>query len=136
MPSSTLLHESPRVRDRRREVALWTGVLAGPLVWLTLLEFNYVLSYVACETRQTWFLHVASIVSLILVAAAGVIGWRARTRARREPTDSERPRDPLSPEVAETRAIWMGYVAAATSAFFILVIVATDLPVLVVPPCV
>ncbi len=60
--------------DPRRERALWTGVLAGPIVFLVLLQTNYVLAYVACETRQTWFLHLATAAAVLLVAAAAQAG--------------------------------------------------------------
>lgn len=77
MPSSTSHHGYREAHERWRVFALWTGLLAGPLVWLTLLEWNYVLSYVACETRQTWFLHLAVIASVAIVGAAGFWAWSA-----------------------------------------------------------
>ena len=58
MPSSTLRHGSFDAGGRI--TALWIGVLAGPVAWSALLETNYILSYVACEQRQTWMLHLAA----------------------------------------------------------------------------
>ena len=68
-------------------MSLWLGLLAGPTVWLMLLEFNYVGAYVACETRSTWFLHTATAVAVILVTAAGFFAWRARHAGTLEVTD-------------------------------------------------
>lgn len=132
MRSST---SSPALRDahdRRRVLALWTGILAGPAVWLTLLEANYVLSYVACETRQTWFLHLATLLSIVLVAAAGAWGWRAGHGPRELP---EPLTPPVSPETCDARTRWMAHAGIALSAWFIIVILAMEVPVIVLRTC-
>ena len=132
MPSSTSHHASRDAHDRTRELALWTGVLAGPAVWLTLLEVNYALSYVACETRHTWFLHVATLVSVALVAAAGLWGWSAG----RGPRDLPEPlTPPVSYETSDTRARWMGHASIASSVWFIIVILSMEIPVIVLRTC-
>lgn len=126
MPSSTLrraLHEP------RRVAALAAGVLAGPLVWLTLLEVNYVMTYVACEQRHDWMLHVASAVALALVGLAGLGAWRARTSGPTEaPTANQ-------DETSELRARFLAYGGALMCAWFIIVIIATEIPVIVYQPC-
>ena len=63
MPSSTSRHGSFSRGPRSRR--LWSGLAAGPLAWATLLEINYVLSYVACEQRHTWMLHLATAAALL-----------------------------------------------------------------------
>ena len=133
MPSSTSAREWPDAHDWRRQLALWTGLLAGPLVWLALLETHYVLSYLSCEVRQTWFLHLATIVSLVLVVAAGVGGWRAAAGNRQ---GAAARRDSPDPAAAESRVAWMGYAGAAMSAWFVIVILAMEVPILILPPCV
>ena len=126
MPSSTLRRA---LHDPRRVTALALGVLAGPVVWLTLLEVNYVMTYVACEQRHDWMLHVASLVALILVAAAGVVAWRARTTGPTEvPTVDQ-------DQTSELRARFLAYAGALMSAWFIIVIIATEIPVIVYQPC-
>ena len=132
MASSTSFRGSSEAHERSRVFALWTGVLAGPAVWLTLLEANYVLSHVACEMRQTWFLHVNTIVAVGLVAAAGLWAWRAAHRPR---DWSEPLTAPVSPETCDLRARWMSRVAAVSSAWFILVIIAMEVPAIVLRPC-
>ena len=129
MPSSTSHRAS---HDRGRLAALWTGVLAGPIVWLVLLEVNYVLSYVACETRQRWFLHVTTLVAVVLVAAAGGWAWRARIG---DPLAAEEISGPLTEKTSRQRAAWLAALAAAFSIWFILLILATHVPVLVLRVC-
>jgi hypothetical protein len=116
--------------DRRRELALWTGILAGPIVFLFLLEANYVLAYVACETRQKWFLHLTTAVALGVVAGAGWVAWR-----NGPPDDSQRRSYARTPETTETRARWMAIAAIASCGFFLIVILATEIPVLVHNVC-
>jgi hypothetical protein len=115
-----------------RVFALWTGVLAGPVVWLGLLEANYVMSYVACETRQTWFLHLATAVSVVLVAAAGLWAW---SQGHGPSGLAEPVTDPVSPDTCDSRARWMAYAAAGSSAWFIIVIVAMEVPVIMLRTC-
>jgi hypothetical protein len=111
-------------------MALWIGILAGPVVWLAALEASYVLSYAACESRHTWFLHGSNIFSILLVAAAGWVAWRSGPAPAQES-----PTLPGTPQMRETRARWMSTAGAALSLWFILVILAMEIPVLVLPPC-
>lgn len=113
-------------------LALWTGLLAGPVVMLVLLQVNYVLSYVACETRQTWFLHLATGIAIALVAAAGTWAWRSG----HGPADLPEPfTPPVSAGTCDTRARWMAHAAVACSAWFIIVILAMVIPVVVLETC-
>jgi hypothetical protein len=123
MPSSTLRHESfswgPRL------AALWVGLAAGPLAWAALLETNYVLSYVACEQRRTWMLHLATVVALMLVGVGALTAWWARPRLNGGAASS----------TAEARTRFMAVGGLVLCAAFALVILATEVPVLVLHPC-
>jgi hypothetical protein len=132
MSSSTSPLASRNGKGRGRLLALWTGSLAGPVVMLVLLQTNYVLSYVACETRQTWFLHLATLVAALLVAAAGAWAWQAG-RGPLEEAEVEAP--PLSVATAQARTRWMAWFAVAVSAWFIIVILAMSVPVVVLKTC-
>lgn len=131
MPSSTLRHGSSDTGSRVS--ALWIGVLAGPLVWAALLETNYILSYVACEQRQTWMLHLAVAVALALVAAGAWLSWRAAPPGLSFEREREASTDPV--DTAITRARFMAIGGLALCAWFAIVIVATDIPVMVLQPC-
>ena len=132
MPSSTSPREWREPHDASRELALWCGILAGPLTWLALLETHYVLSYVSCETRQTWFLHLATVASLVIVIGAGVAAWRAGARERRF---DEPQGPPIGRETSDARITWMGYAGVAMSLWFVIVILSMEVPIVVLPPC-
>jgi hypothetical protein len=108
--------------------ALWAGLVAGPLAWAALLEVNYVLSYVSCEHHRTWMLHAATVAALLLTAGAALAASRTW-------------RDTLRRSGAETgangngRAWSMAVGGIAMCLWFVLVIVATEIPVLVLRPC-
>jgi hypothetical protein len=116
-----------------RITALWVGLLAGPLAWAALLETNYVLSYVACEQRQTWMLHLAAVVALAVVAGAAVLIWRAAPDGLSAEREREVSTDPA--ETAIVRARFMAIAGLALCAWFALVILTMEIPVLVLEPC-
>jgi hypothetical protein len=116
-----------------RVFLLWCGVLAGPIVWLVLLETNYVLSYVACETRQTWFLHLGTGIAVVVVASAGFLGWRAG-HSPQGPPEAEHAA-PISAQTCAGRARWMALFALVNSIWFVIVIVAMSVPVIVLRTC-
>jgi hypothetical protein len=127
MPSST---SRPAWHDTRRAARLWVGLLAPPLVTMVLLESNYVLSYVSCEQRTKWFLHAAVLGALLLVAAAG---WTAWTSGPAEADARQSP--PATPDTTESRARWMSIAGVVLALWFMLVILAMDIPVLVLKTC-
>lgn len=97
-----------------------------------LLEVNYVLSYVACEMKTRWFLHVATLVAVVLVGAAGLWSWSARLD---DPFGPEAISPPLSEETSVQRVHWMAAAGVAFSLGFILLIIASHIPVVVLKTC-
>lgn len=130
MPSSTLRRGS--FDEGRRLAALWIGVLAGPAVWAALLETNYVLSYVACEQRHTWMLHAATAIALALIGLAALTAWRAAPSLDYG-AEQKTSTDPA--ETAVIRARFMAMGGLALCAWFAIVVLATEIPVLVLNPC-
>jgi hypothetical protein len=111
---------------------VWAGLLAGPLAWLTLLEVNYLFAYVACEVQRTWFMHLASAIAAVLVGVAGVAAWRASDG---DITAEETLTDPLSDETRTQRSRWMSLAGVALSIWFIVVILAMEVPIVVLKEC-
>jgi len=107
-----------------RLAALWAGLAAGPLAWAAVLETNYALSYVACEQRHSWMLHLGTAIALALVAAGAFLAWAAAPPLRGATTSA-----------AEARARFMAVGGLVLCAWFALVIIATEIPVLVLNAC-
>ena len=129
MPSSI---SRPVSHERWRLAALWAGLLTGPIVWLALLELNYVLAYVACETRSTWFMHLGIAAAVLLVAGAGYAAWAA---SYGHILADETRTLPLSDETRVQRSRWMSLAGVAFSLWFILVILAMEVPLVVLREC-
>jgi hypothetical protein len=68
-------------------IALWYGVLAGPLVMAAEQEADFALVHWACLNDAVWVLRLIDLVALILVAAAALVAWRCWTQAGRENPD-------------------------------------------------
>jgi hypothetical protein len=100
------------------------------VVCLTSIEVNYVLAYVACERGQTWFLHLATAVAVVLVGLAGWGAWRHGPAA-----DDERRSPPVARATTESRSRWMSIAGVATSLWFILVILAMEIPIVLLRTC-
>ena len=127
MRSST---SRPAWHSPTRIAALWAGVLTGPIVWLTMLEVNYLLTYVACETGHKWFMHVAVLAATTVVAAAGCLAWMSGP-----PDDPVIDTLPVTRATSEQRARWMALYGVVSSAWFIIVILANEIPILVLRAC-
>ncbi len=128
MPSSILRRDSSDATPRW--VALWIGVAAGPMAWAALLETNYVLSYVACEQRHKWMLHLSTFVAIAIVCAGAAIAWRAAPPFGDESEPSTNPN-----ATALLAARFLAMAALVFCGWFLIVILATHVPVLLLGPC-
>jgi len=106
---------------------LWTGVLAGPVIWAADLTVSYALVGWACSSRQFGVLHVITLLSIVLVIAGAWICWLGLQQTRGDvPSDGGRPRE---------RARFMAVLGLASSAFFIVAILANEMPRWVLHGC-
>jgi hypothetical protein len=78
-------------------------------------------------------MHLATLVAVTLVGAAGVLAWRARI-ALPAAVDLE-PTLPLSDATQIQRTNWMSVAGAAISLWFIVVILSMEIPILVLGEC-
>jgi hypothetical protein len=68
----------------KHEIALWTGFLAGPLIWLFSFGARFSLSGWVCAFHWKPALFVIAIFSLVLVTGSGLLSWREWQRVGRE----------------------------------------------------
>lgn len=106
---------------------LWTGILAGPIVWAIDLLASYAIVKWVCQTDNHAALNLISIASLAAVLAAAAISYMALTRTRNDvPTDGGRPRQ---------RARFMAILGLVSCALFALQIIAGAIPHWVLDAC-
>jgi Zn-dependent protease with chaperone function len=93
---------------------LWAAVLVPPLAWASDETISYALVKWACNHHTTTSIQLVTIVTVVVIAAAGLIGWRARgDRGGR--TERE-------------RVEFMALFGAATALFFIVMTIAMAVP--------
>lgn len=119
---------APEKFETRRGIALlWFGVLGGPVLWFTHQQVELVLVPWVCGHAQTWILHAVTAACLAGVFAAGAVAWKNRTE--NAPLDA--PEVPAS----RSRSRFMGTVGLMASVLFALVIIAQEVPNLLLDPC-
>jgi hypothetical protein len=94
------------------------ALISAPLVWLALIQTNYVLAYPACGDRSNWWLHVPGAVATVASIAVLGIAWRSR---------------PGEGSTGTTRFI--GEASVLIAFLFVLVVGATLLPPIFLHPC-
>jgi len=115
---------SRRDGDRPRLIALYAGWLIPPLAWLIALESGYSVSYLPCRTGALWRTHAAVLAPLVLIGLSAWFVWRSRRPGQGDDLNS-----------AAMIRLWLERGALLSCLWFALVILATEIPVLVVLPC-
>jgi hypothetical protein len=110
-----------------RDLALWTGLLAGPIVWLISFEANFALAPWACVTQGKAALYVVSILALLLSAGSGLLAWREWDELGKE--------SPGDGEGALPRSRVMAIGGVLLSVLFFLIILAQAIPEVMLQAC-
>ncbi len=110
-----------------RDAALWTGVLAGPIVWLLSFEANFALAPWACTFDAKLALYIVSVIALVLAAASGLLSWRQWKELGQE--------WPGEGGGAVPRGRIMAIGGVLLSAMFFLVILAQSIPEIILGAC-
>lgn len=108
-------------------IALWAGVLVGPIAALTQLETNYALVLWACYAKKYWPLHLVSLLALVLTIIAGVFAylhWSPMREQAREDAGGVVP-----------RSAFMAAVGVLISGLMVLVIIAQWLAIFTYDAC-
>ncbi|MBV9761958.1 MAG: hypothetical protein JO340_15455 [Acidobacteriaceae bacterium] len=108
-------------------VYLWTGVLGGPMIWLTSFEARFALAPWACTFQNKWALHAVAIAALILCAACAWLSFR-QWRALGEP--------PSSPDAGVVpRSSFLAILGIVISCGCGLIVIAQAIPEIVLGAC-
>jgi hypothetical protein len=108
-------------------VALWCGLLLGPLAALSQLEANYALLLWACGAGREWPLHLVSLSAVFITLFAGLLSYRVWKRVGGS-WDDEGPG-------TVPRARFMAAVGILISLVMFLVILAQWIPVFIYGSC-
>ncbi|HEV2854988.1 MAG TPA: hypothetical protein VHC97_19505 [Thermoanaerobaculia bacterium] len=120
--------DDPREPEiERRDVLLWLSVLAGPFAWAMHEQVSYMLTPTACDSGRHVLLHLVSLLALLIALAGAALGW---SRFKAFPEGSTEKGDPEG-----SRIRFMALSAATSCVFFALVILATEVPNLVLRVC-
>jgi hypothetical protein len=107
-------------------LALWTGILAGPVAWASDLCVSYALVKWSCASQRETLLHIFTLAALAVVAGGAIVSFLALQRTPPMPTDGGDPRQ---------RARFMAVLGLMSCALFALLIVANAIPRWVLDAC-
>ncbi|MBV8708860.1 MAG: hypothetical protein JO182_10170 [Acidobacteriaceae bacterium] len=110
-----------------RDLALWIGVLAGPVFWLCSFEAKFAWAPWACTFQTKLALYLVSLLALLLTAASGVLAWRQWKELGKDPAGE------ASGALARSRFMAIGGIVFSVS--FCMVIVAQAIPELMLGAC-
>jgi Flp pilus assembly protein TadB len=107
-------------RISRQDAGRWLRVLAPPMVWALQQQANFSLTATVCEAGTEAWLHVIMLAALAAVIGTALLSWMDWKSLPEGSTDQAEPPD--------TRSRFMAVAGMGLGVFFVLVIVATDLP--------
>jgi hypothetical protein len=109
---------------RRRDRWLLFATFVGPLAVLSNLSLNYSLAASACAEGSTTMLHVVTLVFAAIALSGALVGWRRYN----EFEESEAV-------LWKERTRWMSMIAMVLSLGSILVLVAMEIPNVILRSC-
>lgn len=106
---------------------LYLGVFLAPAAWFFHLVTSFTLAAQLCDGRHEWLLHAVGLAAIMMAATGGALAWR-----NWKGTGSR-----LNEDRAGTmaRSNFLAVAGLASTAFFGLVIVISEVPNWFLPPC-
>lgn len=108
----------------------WAGLLAGPTAWGLHMQANYSLVPLACKRGGEIYIHLVTVLALLVTLLGAYAAWRLWQEGGRE--DGGASSDGGS---RPSRARFMGALGLLTSALFFIVIIAQEIPSFFFHPC-
>ena len=109
---------------------LWAGMLGGAGAWALHLVYSYSLVPAACTAGLGFLMYLGIPMFLGLAGLSAYCAWRGWDVSRDLPPESEEARRYIIKRVR-----FMAISGLAMSAFFLMVIVAQSVPILLQDPC-
>lgn len=109
--------------DRKLSMLLF----APPLIWLAHLTISYALVPESCVSGEKWFLHLVTVVALVLALAATAASWSGYGNEREGSLDAGGETD--------TRRRFMMLSSVAFGLLFTLLILANQIPIFILRSC-
>jgi hypothetical protein len=111
----------------KRDLALWAGILLGPLAWALSMGTNFALAPWACVWGWKTMLYVVTIVALVICAGSAALSWREWRHLGREM--------PGEAYGAVPRGRLMAFSGVILSAMAALIIIAQGIPQIMLGAC-
>ncbi|HWQ36670.1 MAG TPA: hypothetical protein VNQ79_27815 [Blastocatellia bacterium] len=108
-------------------LALWAGLLAGPLAWALAQQVGYLFVTLDCSYEKTLLLSPVMLVALLMAASGALISWRNWQRAGGELPDEG--------GTVISRSRFMAVVGLLLSSLALLLVIAEWLPVFFYRQC-
>lgn len=125
MPPAPYVREADQLPEHERAPVLqWIGVFLAPAAFFAHLQLNYVVVPWSCTTHQRFWVHVISLVAVVLAVGGTWAAVRVHARTRNGTAAESIPR---------TR--FLGLVGVLMSGVFSLLLVAQLVAGLVISPC-
>ena len=121
----------PQVLERsalKRDLGLWTGLLAGPIAWALHQQVMYSLVPRICAGLNRWVLHAVSLVCILMALAGTAVAWRLWQASG--PTE----RGEFEGEL-HSRIQFMAMLGVTGSLFFAMIVFAQAIPTFILDPC-
>jgi hypothetical protein len=111
----------------KRNLALWIGVLGGPITWLCSFEARFALAPWACTFQSKLALHGVGCAAVLLCAAFALLSWR-EWKALGE-------QEPVAAGGAPARSTFMAIGGIVLSIGCLLIVIAQTIPEMILGAC-
>ena len=122
-----VMARQPELSNPGSLLALWYGVLAGPIAFMTQFQLKFMMVPWACAIGSQIWLDVVTLVALVFPVTAGLISWRMWDAAGAGLDDEQ------GGQIGRTRV--MGLCGIVLSAMFALAMIAQAIPVWIIGAC-
>jgi hypothetical protein len=122
-----VMARQPEFSNPASLLALWYGVLAGPIAFMTAMALKFMMVPWACAIGSQIWLTVVAIVSLIFPITSALISWRYYAAAGANLDDEQ------GGQIGRTRV--MALCGVVLSGMFGFAIIAQAIPVFILGAC-